>query len=77
MALASFKVVKLSDAFGQYYMFLTCSACGHSRKATPHTFANLVGWDAQLDDVVKRLRCSKCGKRSCTAAVAERKSDHR
>jgi hypothetical protein len=31
--------------------------------------ARLAGWDARLTEVVKRMRCSKCGKRQCTAAV--------
>jgi hypothetical protein len=31
--------------------------------------AALAGWDALLTDVVRRLRCSQCGKRKCTATV--------
>jgi hypothetical protein len=62
-------VVKLSDHFGQYVLTLTCTSCGHSRSAQPKTLAHLAGWDAPLADVVERLRCSKCGKRKCTASV--------
>jgi hypothetical protein len=60
------KIDKLSDEFGQYTIHLTCS-CGHIRKCTPHTFAALAGWDARLKDVVRRLRCSKCNQKKCTA----------
>jgi len=63
------KIEKLSDEFGQYTIFLQCE-CGHSRKAIPKTFANVAGWDALLADVVKRLRCSKCGKKKVMATVA-------
>ncbi len=62
-------VEKLSDEFGQYTIFLQCE-CGHTRKAVPKTFANVAGWDAHLVDVVKRLRCSKCGKKKVKATVS-------
>ena len=61
-------VVKLSDHFGQYVLTLKCK-CGHSRTAQPKTLAHLAGWDAALDEVIKRLRCSKCGKRNCSVSV--------
>jgi hypothetical protein len=32
-------VVKLSDHFGQYVLVLTCTACGHHRKADPEVLA--------------------------------------
>jgi hypothetical protein len=60
----------LSDEFGQYDIYLRCE-CGHIRKCFPKTLAIIAGWDAKLDDVVKRLRCSKCQRKKCTArAVA-------
>jgi hypothetical protein len=61
-------VVKLSDHFGQYVLTLKCE-CGHTRTAQPQTLAALAGWDALLIDVVKRLRCSHCGRRQCSATV--------
>jgi hypothetical protein len=64
-----FQIRKLSDEFGQYDLRLKC-VCGHERRTTPHLLARLCGWDAQLEEVAKRLRCSKCGKRTCTAIVA-------
>ena len=61
-------VVKLSDHFGQYVLVLACT-CGHTRVARPHSLASLAGWDALLVDLVKRLRCSHCGKRRCSATA--------
>jgi rRNA maturation protein Nop10 len=61
-----FQIEKLSDEFGQYTLVLKCSECGHERKAEPHALGRLCGWDARLEDVAKRMRCSKCGKKRCT-----------
>ena len=58
----------LSDEFGQYAIFLECP-CGHSRRYTPNTLAAFAGWDARLNDVVKRRGCSKCNQRKCKARV--------
>lgn len=65
---ARITVIRLSDHFGQYVLILTCE-CGYARSAQPKALAALAGWDAKLADVVKRLRCSKCGKRRCSATV--------
>jgi hypothetical protein len=62
-----FKVETLNDHFGQYTLLLTCAACSHTRRTTPHLLAHVCGWSAKLDDVVRRLRCSKCGERRCSA----------
>jgi hypothetical protein len=35
----------------------------------PRTFAAIAGGDSNLKDVIKRLRCSKCGERKCEAKV--------
>ena len=64
----SLTIVKLSDNFGQYVLTLKCE-CGHTRNAQPRTLAAIVGWDASLLNVVKRMRCSRCGKRRCTVSV--------
>jgi len=61
-------VDKLSDEFGQYEILLTCK-CGRTRTAYPRTLAAIAGWDARLEDVAKRMRCTKCGKRGCEATV--------
>jgi len=59
------RIQKLSDEFGQYTLVLKC-ACGHERQTDPHALAAFCGWDAPLDAIVKRLRCSTCGKKNCT-----------
>jgi hypothetical protein len=61
-------VIRLSDHFGQYVLVLQCE-CGHARTAQPQTLAAIAGWDALMADVVKRLRCSQCGRRRCSATV--------
>jgi hypothetical protein len=61
-----FHIQKLSDEFGQYTLVLRCAACSHERTAEPRALSRLCGWDARLEDVAKRMRCSKCGKKQCT-----------
>ena len=56
---ADFQIEKLSDEFGQYTLVLKCAECGHERNAEPLTLGRLCGWDARLEDVAKRLRCSR------------------
>jgi rRNA maturation protein Nop10 len=69
-----FHIDKLSDEFGQYTLLLKCAECGHERSASPTTLGRLCGWDARLETVAKRMRCSKCGKKNCTLrAVPPRK----
>ena len=60
-----FNITRLSDEFGQYLLYLKCSACAHQRQTYPNLLAHLCGWDAALHSVEKRLRCSKCGKKRC------------
>jgi hypothetical protein len=63
-------VERLSDHFGQYVIALKCG-CGHVRHASPRSLAALAGWDARLEDVVQRMRCSRCGRRQCSASVRQ------
>jgi hypothetical protein len=63
------QVDKLSDHFGQYLIQLSCK-CGHTRQARPNVLARFAGWDAKLSDVVRRMRCSQCGKRECSYRVS-------
>jgi hypothetical protein len=68
-------IKKLSDNGGQYVLTLKC-VCGHSRVARAEALARFAGWDAELESVVKRMRCSQCGKRRCTFWIrAETKRD--
>jgi hypothetical protein len=62
-----FHIRKLADEFGQYVLYLKCESCLHERRTTPHMLANLCGWNANLADVVRRLRCSICGQKKCAA----------
>jgi len=62
---ARFRVDKLSDEFGQYTLILRCAACGYERLAQPHTLGRLCGWDARLEEIARRMRCSKCGEKQC------------
>ena len=43
-----FNVTRLSDEFGQYLLYLKCSACAHERQTYPNLLAHLCGWDAPL-----------------------------
>ena len=65
------KIIKLSDEFGQYLIYLRCE-CGHIRRCSPHTLAAFAGWDADLEKVVRRLRCSKCNQRKCKVRTVEK-----
>jgi hypothetical protein len=65
-AMRHLKIETVSDEFGQYAIFIECP-CGHTLRCYPATIAAFAGWDANLSDVVRRLRCSKCGEKKCTA----------
>lgn len=67
------QVEKLSDDFGQYLIYLECE-CGYVRRCNPSTLAAFAGWEARLDDVVKRVRCTKCHARTCTARTYRNRS---
>ncbi len=66
---APLTVTKLSDHGGQFILTLKCGHCGHLREAQPVVFARIVGWEATLESVLRRLRCSVCGANRCTATV--------
>jgi hypothetical protein len=61
-----FHVQKLSDEFGQYTLILKCESCLRERRTTPHMIAHIMGWNAKLTDVARRMRCSTCGAKKCT-----------
>jgi hypothetical protein len=66
-----FKVVRLSDEFGQYLLIIKCLQCTHERHAYPRSLAQICSWDAKLVDLEKRLRCSKCAAKRCQIHVLE------
>jgi hypothetical protein len=59
------QVTKLSDRFGDYMLVITCRKCKHGRRTEPRALAKLLGWDASLERVAARLRCSNCGAKDC------------
>jgi hypothetical protein len=65
------KIEKLGDQFGQYELELKCAGCGHVRRTTPHLLGRICGWDATLEVVASRMRCSSCGRRRCEVRAVE------
>ena len=61
------KINKLRAEFGICELHLKCELCLHERKVAPHLLATLCGWDARLEDVERRMRCSVCRQKKCTA----------
>jgi hypothetical protein len=69
-----FRIERLSDEFGQYTLVLTCGGCRYERTTDPRALGRICGWDARIEDVARRMRCSKCGKKLCKVrAVPPRK----
>lgn len=60
------KIERLDDEFGQYLLILSCP-CGHVRECEPRSLANFAGWHVRIDDLVRRMRCSICGRKTCSA----------
>jgi hypothetical protein len=72
IAMGDLEIKLLRDEFGQYELILKCESCLRERRTTPHMVANICGWDSLLEDVVRRMRCSVCGKKKCTARAVPR-----
>jgi hypothetical protein len=64
-------VNKLSDRFANYDLSIECKRCGHVCVTPPHVIARLLGWEATLDTVASRLRCSKFGTRGQCELTAQ------
>jgi hypothetical protein len=68
-------IKKLDDCFGQFLVRVTCK-CGAAREITPDARARLVGWQATLEELAQRMRCSQCV--NCRRmAGADREQHHR
>jgi len=52
-------IKKLDDDFAMFIVNIDCK-CGHSRCVKPDVLAKFVGWKCTLDELSKKLRCSKC-----------------
>lgn len=57
------KIRRLSDYNGQFVLSVQCLACKHERPISARFLARIAGHGALAADVVRRLRCSKCGAR--------------
>lgn len=62
-------IKKLNDHFGQYAIHVQCRACKHGREVLPVALARIFGWDAEFAVIVRRMRCSKCGKREAEVTI--------
>jgi hypothetical protein len=62
-------VKKLNDHFGQYAIHVRCKSCNHGREIQPVALARIFGWDAELSVILRRMRCSKCGRREPDATI--------
>ena len=44
-------------------LWLSCISCRHRVRRAPAELARVFGYDYPLPDLVKRMKCSKCGCR--------------
>ncbi len=63
------KVQRLGDYEGMFVLSVSCTTCKHERPIAADVLARLAGRDARVADVVRRLRCSKCGERQVDVQV--------
>jgi hypothetical protein len=64
-------IKKLSDRFADYDLSIKCKKCGHVRVTDPHALAKILGWEATLETVAARLRCSRCHSRGQSELSAQ------
>jgi hypothetical protein len=64
------KVQQLSDYEGRFLLSVQCVACKHERAIRATSLAHRMGKAARVTDVVRRMRCSKCGGRRVEVAVS-------
>jgi hypothetical protein len=70
MPLPASSIDKLSDHSGSYVICVKCHHCQHEREMTPHSLANILGWNVTLKQACTRLRCSKCQARRFEVGIA-------
>jgi hypothetical protein len=70
MPLPASTIDRLSDHSGSYVICVTCLKCKHQREMVPRTLANILGWEATLEQARARLRCSRCQARKCQVEIA-------
>jgi hypothetical protein len=54
---------KLEDGLGFFLVRITCRRCKASREVKPEALARIAGWSATLEQLAKRMRCSRCGSK--------------
>jgi hypothetical protein len=46
--------------------------CGACREISPHALARLVGWRMMLEELARRMRCSRCGRKDAVVMAVAR-----
>lgn len=62
-------IKKLDDGLGFFLVRITCRGCKASRHVKPEALARIAGWSATLEQLAKRMRCSRCGRRDAEVAA--------
>jgi hypothetical protein len=57
------------------YVVLRCQACHHVAVLRPEVLAQLLGWDARLAGLPRRLKCTRCGARHKVRVETTRPGD--
>lgn len=56
----------LWDHFGQYFLCVTCKACGHYGEVTPRDISRrFEGFELKLVSIIPHLGCTQCKARDC------------
>ncbi len=65
-------IKKLSDEGGIGWLVDVRCKCGRSGWKKPEALAQKAGWDATLESLQQRLRCTKCGQKGMeVVAISE------
>jgi len=56
-------VRRFSDFNGFFVLHVRCRSCGHERSIGAEAFAQRFGRETLIAPTVRRLRCSRCGRR--------------
>jgi hypothetical protein len=62
-------IKKLNDHFGQYSVHVQCRRCKHGRDIQPAALARIFGWEAELQKIIPRMRCSRCDKKDIEVTI--------
>jgi hypothetical protein len=59
-------IQRLSDEGGRGWLVDVRCVCGRTGWLEPAILAQQVGWDATLESLTQRLRCTQCGQKELT-----------